>query len=189
MEPGGAGNATEGIVPATQDGDTGFHITQRRDATMPSKKGPADSVVYDMSHLPEGFVPMGTLTTSGGATPFYGYVDRAFHRGDLHHGRFRCGGRLFVHKDDVDRLRNEFDARTAEPAKPSSGSKSKRHVNEYSSRQLESVCESLADIATSLAGVERLLDRLASAVENIATQPKTPQQELLHTFSSNGFHS
>jgi hypothetical protein len=58
-----------------------------------------------------------------------------------------------------------------------------------SSLQYESVCESLADIATSLAGVERLLERLASAAENIATQPKTPQQELLQQFSTNGFHS
>jgi hypothetical protein len=38
--------------------------------------------------------------------------------------------------------------------------------------QCESVCESLADIATSLAGVERLLERLATAVESIATAPK-----------------
>ena len=40
--------------------------------------------------------------------------------------------------------------------------------------QYESVCESMADIATSLAGVERLLERLATAVEAIATQPKEP---------------
>lgn len=132
---------------------------------------------------------MGTLTTSGGATPFYGYVDRAFHRGDLHHGRFRCGGRLFVHKDDVERLRNQFDSRSTEPDETPSRVNSKRRSSQCSDRQLESACESLADIATSLAGIERLLERLASAAENIATQPKTPQQELLHQFSTNGFHS
>ncbi len=55
--------------------------------------------------------------------------------------------------------------------------------------QYESVCESMADIAAGLGHVVTLLDRLATAVEGIATQPKTPQQELLHTMNGNGFHS
>lgn len=38
--------------------------------------------------------------------------------------------------------------------------------------QIESVCESLADLAQSAAAIERLLERLTAAVENIATQPK-----------------
>jgi hypothetical protein len=47
------------------------------------------------------------------------------------------------------------------------------------------VCESMADIATSLASVERLLERLAVAAESIATQPKTPQHELLNVINGN----
>jgi hypothetical protein len=56
-------------------------------------------------------------------------------------------------------------------------------------RQAESVCESLADIASGLGHVVTLLDRIAAAAESIATQPKTPQQELLHLMNGNGFHS
>lgn len=40
-------------------------------------------------------------------------------------------------------------------------------------RHAESVCESLADIATTLAEIRSLLERVALAGESIATQPKS----------------
>lgn len=55
--------------------------------------------------------------------------------------------------------------------------------------QYESVCESLADIASGMGYVVQLLERLAAATENIATQPKTPHQELMQAIGSNGFHN
>jgi hypothetical protein len=47
----------------------------------------------------------------------------------------------------------------------------------------------LRELNASMATIAELLERLATAAENIATQPKTPQQELLQQFSTNGFHS
>ena len=58
-----------------------------------------------------------------------------------------------------------------------------------SASQIEAAAASLASIDTTLDEIYRVLERLTTAVEGIATQPKTPQQELLHTFSGNGFHS
>ena len=58
------------------------------------------------------------------------------------------------------------------------------------SQHVESVCESLADIAQSLATVERMLERLVDAAEEIASQPpRKSQPEVMQTTSSNGFHS
>ena len=37
--------------------------------------------------------------------------------------------------------------------------------------------------------IHATLERLASATENIATQPKTAQQELLNAVNGNGFYS
>jgi len=58
--------------------------------------------------------------------------------------------------------------------KASSPSTTKAADKAPSDLQYESVCESLADIAQSLAAVERLLGRLADAADNIVTQPKEP---------------
>ena len=65
------------------------------------------------------------------------------------------------------------------------GDKPKAKAKQTTDLQYESVCESMADIATSLDSVERLLERLATAAESIATQPKTPQRELMHTINGN----
>jgi hypothetical protein len=56
-------------------------------------------------------------------------------------------------------------------------------------RHAESACESLASIDTTLDEIYRVLERLTTAVESIATQPKTVQQEVLATIGSNGFHN
>jgi hypothetical protein len=55
--------------------------------------------------------------------------------------------------------------------------------------QGESAIMSLHGIEQRLACIEQLLDRLATAAESIATQPKNMQQELLHTMNGNGFHN
>jgi predicted nucleic acid-binding Zn-ribbon protein len=44
------------------------------------------------------------------------------------------------------------------------------------------------DIDTRLLNIADAVERIATAIESIATQPKTAQQELLSTVSSNGFH-
>lgn len=78
-----------------------------------------------------------------------------------------------------------FSARRdgVKPAKP------EPEVVGIDKRHAESVCESLGSIDTTLDEIYRVLERLTAAVENMATQPKTAQQELLATMSSNGFHN
>ncbi len=55
--------------------------------------------------------------------------------------------------------------------------------------RIEAGMASLASIDTTLDEIYRVLERLTAAVESIATQSKTAQQEVLATMSSNGFHN
>lgn len=55
--------------------------------------------------------------------------------------------------------------------------------------QVEDAITALCEINNGITLMQATLERLTVAVESIATQPKTPQQELMHTFSTNGFDS
>ena len=55
--------------------------------------------------------------------------------------------------------------------------------------RIEAGIASLVSIDATLDEIYRVLERLTAAVESIATQPKTAQQEVLATMSSNGFHN
>jgi hypothetical protein len=101
------------------------------------------------------------------------------HVGDLK------GGAVWVHKADADEYLRSLSAFDDED---SHATPSSTVVDSQPSATLAAAA-SLASIDTTLDEIYRVLERLASAVENIATQPKTAQQELMHTFSSNGFHS
>ena len=69
------------------------------------------------------------------------------------------------------------------------GDKPKAKAKQTTDLQYESVCESMADIATSLAGVERLLERLATAAEQIAKHPLARLEDVgIVEMNSNGFH-
>jgi hypothetical protein len=76
-------------------------------------------------------------------------------------------GPIYVCESDAIKWLITCQHMDAEQPKPQT-----KRAGEPTDLQFESSCESLADIATSLAGVERLLDRLATAVESIATAPK-----------------
>jgi hypothetical protein len=149
-----------------------------------SKKKPVTSEIHDIAHLPQGYVPLTSLCTSTGATPLYGYIDRAFHRGELRHGRFKCAHKLFIHEEDLKRCREDFENKPEKqpPQHNTRGTK-------CSISQIQAACESLASIDTTLDEIYLVLERLTAAVESIATQPKTTQQELLYTTNGNGFHS
>jgi len=57
-----------------------------------------------------------------------------------------------------------------------SGDKPKAKAKQPSDLQYESVCESLADIASGMGYVVQLLERLTTAAEQIATQPKAQHE-------------
>ena len=131
------------------------------------RKEPTVSVVHDKEHVPPGYVPLGTLATDSGSTPLYGYVQRAFERGEWARSLFKCRGKRFIHRDDLERLTAEFNARqtsdSVDVAKDDGGI-DKRHA--------ESACELLAYIGSTLVEVRCVMERLTAAVESIATQPK-----------------
>ena len=62
-------------------------------------------------------------------------------------------------------------------------------VNGIAAHQYEAAVVAICEINNGITLMQATLERLASAVESMATQPKTPQQELLATMSSNGFHN
>jgi hypothetical protein len=126
-----------------------------------AKKQPADSVIYDTDHLPPGFVPLGRFCGDSGATREYGYLDRAFQRGEFKHGRFKCRGKLYAHQDDIERCLSEIGERSAcDSQKPM--------VAEMDAAL------SMAEMRLTLGRIELILERLAVAAETLATQPHEP---------------
>jgi hypothetical protein len=84
-------------------------------------------------------------------------------------------GPVWVHVDDARRVLT--------------GDKPKAKAKQQADLQYESVCESMTNIATSLAGVERMLERLAAAVDQIAKHPLARLEDVgIVETSSNGFH-
>ena len=132
--------------------------------------------------LPAGFVPLSDWdhrhrSGSDGHSAEYKALRLAADAGKIQAFKMGGSGRWYVsRKDAAELLASQLGGPQAQ---------AKHKAKQTTDLQYESVCESMADIATSLAGVERLLERLAVAAESIATQPRTAQQELLHTINGN----
>ncbi len=125
-----------------------------------------------MKAIPEGWVAISTYDTRPpgadevGPTGDYARILHALKLKPCPIQAYRDGRSWVARQADIE----EFLA----ARKASSPTTIKAAGKAPSDLQYESVCESMADIATSLAGVERLFERLATAVESIATQPKEP---------------
>ena len=129
-----------------------------------------ESVICDKADLPAGYVPLGTLATDSGSTPLYGYVQRAYERGEWTRSLFRCRGKRFIHRDDLERLTAEFNSRqAAESVEP--------REEEGGTQEYQSACHSLTSIDKTLNEICRVMERLTTAVESIATQPKESDAE------------
>jgi hypothetical protein len=150
------------------------------------------SVTSNKKDIPQHFIPISSYGCHKGnserkATREYKVLYRAWCDEQMSGIKFMANphnknGQIFVDPAEAKRV---IEATIAPIPSPKVAVETKR-ANDL---QYESACESLADIAQSLAGVERLLERLVDAAEAIATQPKTPQAELMHAIGSNGFHS
>ena len=138
-----------------------------------------ECVVCEPGHVPTEYLPLGDLHET--EQTLHRYLVKQCEAGKAR--RFRLGRLLFVHKDDIAAARRRYAEKQVAAASSDSDAAGidKRHA--------ESVCESLADIGSTLVEIRCVLERLTNAVESIATQPKTAQQELLATMSSNGFHN
>jgi hypothetical protein len=141
-----------------------------------------EGLVFSQDELPPGYEPIGPLNESN--KPLHSFINRECRANRVRRYRIKNGttgyGRLFVHKDDIERLTKEWN----EPEHGHSSGATRKNLH------AESVCESLADIAQSLAAVEQMLERLVDAAEEIASRPlKKAEPEVMQTSSSNGFHS
>ena len=76
------------------------------------------------------------------------------------------------------------DSSNPKAAKPLSASLTPEHFQ----AAITALCEISNGIAVLCDEVRRLRTDMAAAVELLAKQPKTAQQELVSTFESNGFH-
>ena len=149
------------------------------------------SVTSNKKDIPQHFIPISSYGCHKGnserkATREYKVLYRAWCDEQMSGIKFMANphnknGQIFVDPAEASRI---IESATAPGSSPKAAADSKTATNP----QYASACESLADIAQSLAGVERLLERLVDAAEAIATQPKTPQAELMQTIGSNGFH-
>jgi hypothetical protein len=123
--------------------------------------------------LPAGFVPLSDWdhrhrSGSDGHSAEYKALLLAADAGKIQAFKMGGSGRWYVHR----KAAAEFLA--SQLTEPQAATKSK--AKQPSDLQYESVCESLADIASGLGHVVTLLERLATAVEAIATQPKTERE-------------
>jgi hypothetical protein len=192
---GGTGDAKEGILPLTYGGGRGFSRTETTDTKgtqAMGKKRPQESIIHDIKHLPAGFVPMGQLANESGATPLYGFIDRAFHRGELRQGRFKCRGKVFIHEDDLSLCKSAFESQRDADGSDASEEFSRENTAPEG-QQFECMygyLDSLRLIEQRLLRIANAAESIATAVESIAAQPKTPpQQGLAHEMSGYGFHS
>lgn len=152
-------------------------------------------VVSDESQVPAGFKQLkeyGPPRTQGkSGSPEYEMLHRAYRSATIEaykvmqSPRDKCGP-VFVNSSQAqDILKTELYR-----GQPSHAAAAKcSHDVAISSRQIESAVIALCEINNGITLMHGLLERLANAVENIATQPKTSQQEVTQAFCSNGSHS
>lgn len=100
---------------------------------------------------------------------------------------YREGRLWFACKEDIE----EFLSSPEEVAKSKSATPHTKNASHHlAAVDVAAAVASLASIDTTLDEIYRVLERLTAAVENIATQPKTPHQELMASIGTNGngFH-
>jgi hypothetical protein len=136
--------------------------------------------------VPDGFVPLAewdhrSRSGNDGHSAEYKALRAAADAGEI--DAFQIGGskRWYVSRSDAVRL---LESQLSDSPKQS---KAKPQATECLDCHASALA--LVRIDNRLGLMIDILERLATAVETLATQPKTPQHELLHTLNSNGFHS
>lgn len=123
--------------------------------------------------LPAGFVPLSdwdhrNRSGSDGHSAEYKALRLAADAGKIQAFKMGGSGRWYVsRKDAAELLASQLCGPQAQ---------AKHKAKQPSDLQYESVCESMADIASGMGYVVQLLERLATAAEQIATQPKAQHE-------------
>ena len=141
--------------------------------------------------IPANYVPLSSYGCHKGnsdqkASAAYKLLYRAWCSGQLSGIKFMSNphdkrGQIFVCPTDAQRV---FDA--AAKSAESSVVLKKKPAGDAASFD---AALSMAEMRLTLDRIELILERLAVAVESMATQPQTPHDRLLATVESNGFHN
>ena len=145
-------------------------------------------VTQDIREIPTHCVPLssfGGRRNKRGGTWEYETLHTLCKRREIKHWKFERGrtGQLFVEPDVARQMLDSLRQHKSDAIIPP------RERQAASNSQIEAAVIALSEINNGITLMQATLERLAEAVESMATQPKTPQQELLHTINGNGFHS
>ena len=137
--------------------------------------------------IPAGFVPLANWDSrhrrhNDGHSVEWKSLSDAVKGGEVPGFRL-SNGRWYVHEEQA----NEFLARASETQRPAKPQNKPRPAG-LSSAHTEAAVIALCEINNGISLMQSTIERLTAAVELIATQPKTAQQDLIATFESNGFH-
>lgn len=146
--------------------------------------------------VPKHFIPISKFGCHKGGiskgSEEYKALYRAWANGTLGGVRLMRGasdpkGRIFVDPDDARRVIHDSHAEALQPAAPQRVASNERRAA-IDAHHAEAAVIALCEINNGISLMQATLERLTAAVELIATQPKTAQQDLVSTFEGNGFH-
>lgn len=137
--------------------------------------------------IPAGFVPLANWDSrnrkhNDGHSVAWKTLSDAVKGGEVPGFRL-SNGRWYVHEHKA----NEFLAQANETPK-AVRARQQAKSSGSSSPHTEAAVIALCEINNGISLMQATLERLTAAVELIATQPKSAQQDLVSTFESNGFH-
>jgi hypothetical protein len=143
--------------------------------------------ITDESQVPDGYVPLASF-----------YKNKRIHRAlcDAHKaGSVRAvklvrhegdikTGTVWVHSEDAKSFEHSY-GREAPKHRFTVGSRMPLSKDDELLGYAELIAGRIGDVSSSLEEMREVLERLTSAVESMATQPKTTHQELLHSINGN----
>lgn len=138
-------------------------------------------VCADIRDIPADAVPLvsfGGRRVGKGGSWEYENLHRLCKADELRYWKFTRGrtGQLFVMPDEARQALDDLRDRKSRTDVPIN--RGSDHVS--SKAQIESACESLADIASTLVEIRCVIERLTDAVEQVATQPKAPEMQMIN---------
>jgi hypothetical protein len=159
-------------VPVTQDGEAGFHKdAERKDTTMTTQKY-REGVVYERADVPEDYLPLWPVEAEDPS--LRRHIADLCQRGEVR--RFRCGKKMFVHKDDIESARTRWHKRKQSKivfestGKGNKGQAERQQPQKYE-QLLDALVTLLGAVTTNQATLIVAVERLAIAAEQIAKQP------------------
>ena len=191
MEPGAGGDSCR----EPMDRPAAFTGRERKEIDMSKEPRYAEGVVFDVSHIPSDYVPIADLHSNN--KRHHNAMVHACAANRMRRIRFRRSasdsmGFIYVHKEDAAAIIADSDASLeARKSTRTCDESSKETVSckAVDAQQAQAAVTALCRIDNGISLMLETLERLTTAVESIATQPKTAQQELMATMSSNGFHN